>query len=857
MKARDVYLGVLLVLTAASAGRTPAAEFSSLHLDAGPILLHANMDQQWGGHTFAYLLEGERAIFWSATMYNPDGKTWGSLIGQFPKPGIDAPPATTEIPVSDPDVKSMTQPLLLRSPDGYIHVILGVSHDTGDPGYAPGEVRYYRSAAPDDISQLVDRTECIPRIAPYNQFHLRMNAGISREGARAAIVVLAISSDGSVPFNTPVIFQGERQGADFVFRDPVKYAEPMGLFYPQIALTDDGTVITGQVWDNPDRSIARLIQLDAEANIVHREDLPADEDGNYWCLDLRPVRAEDWGELLLYYNKYPKRREDCRHEFWTYTPATHRLEQRRSIPVPESQINYGKWIPVSETRSVFLHNPSMGAFEAYDGDLLGEGAYEVVPLPATNPVLRGHVGSAYTFVPNPLQGGVSTPAAAWFATDYIPQKSHPDERIRGALVLYRIAFDAMVEAATPAEVAPVDGVALQRAIDAQAARGGTLRLAPDTTVTCTVRQDEIAGETSTHALLVRPNVDLDLNGGTLLLDLRSNSYGVRLAEGAAIRNGVIRIVHSENKGFQAIWHSVVSVGAAYGDGGTVEKPGYFSRVGHWRIESLTIDQPFEAAAIQLMSEAHDGLIRNIRILDSDKALLGIGLDWGSVGPITTADAEVPRMRELWTQGQIYSTHPHDIVIEDIEVGRLARNVDGNDAGVRCSACHHITIRDVRVAFAATAVAIFGGDFGYEFAPEAYRSMAHSRYLIEDVSIERAGIYGIVLNGTADNIYRSTLKYGYTPLLDPVHPGLQQPIVRLAHLLGVNGPSSRGIYLTAAQGATFEDVEVSGFETGVAVNDWVNAARFLSGSVSGNQENTRVRGATEPPTDTVFADGVVR
>ncbi len=126
-------------------------------------------------------------------------------------------------------------------------------------------------------------------------------------------------------------------------------------------------------------------------------------------------------------------------------------------------------------------------------------------------------------------------------------------------------------------------------------------------------------------------MELDLNGSTLLLDLRSNSYGVRLSHHSTVRNGTIRIVRSEGKGSQAIWHSAVCVGAAYGDGGTVAKPGHFSTVGHWRIEDLTIDQPFAAAGIQLMSEAHHGVIRNIRILDSEQALLGISLDWGTVG----------------------------------------------------------------------------------------------------------------------------------------------------------------------------------------------------------------------------------
>src|SRR5262249_41151733 len=157
--------------------------------------------------------------------------------------------------------------------------------------------------------------------------------------------------------------------------------------------------------------------------------------------------------------------------------------------------------------------------------------------------------------------------------------------------------------------------------------------------------------TSIHALLIPAGVTLDLNGSTLVLDLRSNSYGVRLAARSAICNGTIKVVHSAGKGSQAIWHSAVSVGAAYGDGGTVARPGHFSTVGNWRIENITIDQQCEAACIQLMSEAHHGVIRNIRILDAPQALLGISLDWGTVGPVATADALVPQMRKLWEKNE--------------------------------------------------------------------------------------------------------------------------------------------------------------------------------------------------------------
>ncbi len=401
----------------------------------------------------------------------------------------------------------------------------------------------------------------------------------------------------------------------------------------------------------------------------------------------------------------------------------------------------------------------------------------------------------------------------------------------------------------PIEVTTADE--LQQALHRHAGSHDTLQIPKGGTLTCLVREELISDEKSIHPLLIPPGVRLDLNGSTLLLDLRSNSYGVRLSNDSAIRNGTIRIVRSEGKGSQACWHSGISIGAAYGDGGTPEKPGRFSTVAHWEVEDITIDQQFAASAVQLMSEACHGILKNIRVLDSSKALLGIGLDWGSVGPITTEDKELPRMRKLWEQGQIYSTHPHDILIENIRVGKLTRNVDGNDAGVRCSACHRITIRDVDVAEAATAVAIFGGDCGYEYARTDQRELAHIGYVMEDIKIAKAQKYGIVLNGSADNIWRARRQHAYDSVRDPVHPGLDKPIIRNAVLRGGDQPNAQGIYAVAVADATIDKLDVSGFSIGVHVEDWVSGMRFRDTRFAGNKEDKRIEGATEPATGVTF------
>lgn len=401
-----------------------------------------------------------------------------------------------------------------------------------------------------------------------------------------------------------------------------------------------------------------------------------------------------------------------------------------------------------------------------------------------------------------------------------------------------------------------NGEELQQAMLKQsAAGGGMMRLSP-ATLTCFVRQDSVGGESSTHALLVPEGIELDLNGGSLLLDLRSSSYGVRLSNRSAIRNGTVRIIRSEGlprpaEMCQAIWHSVISVGAAYGSGGTVAKPGYYSTVSNWAMEDLVLEQPAESSCIQMMSQACNGVIRNIRILDSEKAKIGIGLDWGTVGPVGTADETVPQMKKLWEKNEISSTHPHHILIENITIGKLGRSVDGNDAGVRCSGCHHITIKNVEIETAMCAVALFGGDFGFEFAPDEQRKVAHTGYVIDGVNIKKARLYGLVLNGSEDNVYRSCLNHGYKSIRDPVHPGLDKPVFRNVVLRGARAPHSRGVYITATTGPTFEKVDVAQFETGVAVRNWVRSLRFRNGRIADNQSNVEVGGSIEQPIDVVF------
>jgi len=190
----------MLIATALVGSISPADATISANDD--PKVLNDSIAMQWGGHTFSYLLTGENGIFWSATAYDPDDATPTALIGQEPKEGSPIKSALSKIRFEGSNVKGNNQPQMVRSKDGYIHAFIGVTYSTDNPQYNYGRIHYYRSDKPEDITNLVDRTELIPT-QPYKDYHLRMNVGISQDGQHVVLVILAISEDAKFRLTPP------------------------------------------------------------------------------------------------------------------------------------------------------------------------------------------------------------------------------------------------------------------------------------------------------------------------------------------------------------------------------------------------------------------------------------------------------------------------------------------------------------------------------------------------------------------------------------------------------------------------------------------------------------------------------
>jgi len=421
-----------------AAASPPLTEASPIGIAEGPVLLYGNAVGEWGGHTFSYILTGQKYVFWAGMLYEPGRTSRTMLVGQYPKKEVGLQPVIIRISLEASNFYNSSLPLLVRTPDGFIHIFVGVTHDTGKPSLKPGVLRYFRSTVPDDITSVVDRTELIPTNG-YHEFHLRMNVGLSVDGKRLVWVVLAVSSEGKVPFNTPVVFFAERKGADFSFEKPMAYAPPMGLFYPLVAVVEAGAIVIGELWDDAKRPHARLVQFNWSGKITHQEDLPNEKEGSHCAYDLKPLPGQP-ENLILYATKIPADRQNCSHEFWAYSVKEMRLRLLRSIETDYSWSNSGKWLFLSDHQSVFMNNPSSGQLCAWHGDILGGREVKRTVLPRSNPLSLGLQGSYYVMAPSPLLGSAKTPGEFYFMTD-VPNAGKKAEDVGPcSLLLYRLEY---------------------------------------------------------------------------------------------------------------------------------------------------------------------------------------------------------------------------------------------------------------------------------------------------------------------------------------------------------------------------------------------------------------------------------
>lgn len=364
------------------------------------------------------------------------------------------------------------------------------------------------------------------------------------------------------------------------------------------------------------------------------------------------------------------------------------------------------------------------------------------------------------------------------------------------------------------------------------------------------------------APVILDNVSLDLNGGTLALLLSdTNATGVRLRSGATLRNGIISVRSSGVPSLQGAAHAPVVVGPLYGEGGTPGRVSSNEGVSGWTIKDLTLSSDKDAevgggrrvgaAAIAIMGNSHHGLIENIRVPDSPYMLGGIHMDWGTVGPIRSDS--IPANRALFQASRAYTSHPHNIVVRNIRIGRLTRplSASGGSFGIRLSGVHDIEVSDVSIE-SVTEAAFYhtAGDLGFEFAkaetkPLACKGIRFSRGQVRD----GASAYLIWTDSYADNISRARAN-GYRPMLDPIHP----TDLVFEKIVGVADPSRAnfGIRINHQRGGRIIDCVADGFKRGFYIDEQVDGLVLVRPvAINSAEHGISVEHPSRPPRNIVI------
>lgn len=370
-------------------------------------------------------------------------------------------------------------------------------------------------------------------------------------------------------------------------------------------------------------------------------------------------------------------------------------------------------------------------------------------------------------------------------------------------------------------------------------------------------------------IIVLDNVDLNLNGGTIRLRLSArDAVGARLRSGATLRNGRIIVSSSGTPSLQAGVHAPVVVGPIYGQGGTPDRPSPDEGVSGWTIRDLVLsgDKDVDAgngahvgsAAIQVYGGAHNGLIENIEVADSPYLQAGVMLDWAFVGPISSST--IPTDAANFRNGRSYTTHPHQIVLRNIRIGRLSRPAgpSGGTFGIRLSGVHDISVSNVRIA-SVTGAAFFhtAGDLGFEFAPAAVKPLACRGIRIADGEVaDGSTAYLIWTNSYADNVGREVAR-GYRAMMDPIH----STDIVFENIRGDGrgrADANYGIRVDHQRGGQVVDCTARGYRRGFYVDEQVDGLTLVRPVAIDNAEHgISVEHPSRPPRNVVVDSPIAR
>lgn len=340
--------------------------------------------------------------------------------------------------------------------------------------------------------------------------------------------------------------------------------------------------------------------------------------------------------------------------------------------------------------------------------------------------------------------------------------------------------------------------------------GGTVTTLPGSTYYATV------------APVLKSGVEIDGGWSRLNLTLGTGDvFGVRIVTNSGIRRLRIYVTSTGSPSSQYIFHAPISIGAPNNNGDSAGSVNAFQTAYNWFIEDVELGNSREfGPCIQGMGDIYNGTIRRVSIPDSSTCS-GVHLDWGNVG--TTQSSDIAGTKISFQAGNSYTTHPHNITIEDVICGNLSVTPSG-DLGshiVRLSACYNVMAKNLEAENVTRAGwAHTGGDLGFEFAlasikPHACKGNKCEGIVLTDMQ-STASANGAIIDTLADNIYREQFLAGYVPLMNPLMHG--DVTLERCSLAGPNADSQYGARIIQARGVSVKGVSAQKWQYGIWVDE---------------------------------------
>jgi hypothetical protein len=238
---------------------------------------------------------------------------------------------------------------------------------------------------------------------------------------------------------------------------------------------------------------------------------------------------------------------------------------------------------------------------------------------------------------------------------------------------------------------------------------------------------------------------------------------------------------------------------------------------------------------------------------------GVFMDWAMVGPIASAN-DMNINKEAFLAGAAYTTHPHNIKVRNVRIGRMTRKLTaaGGSFGVRLSGVYDVDVSGV-VIKAVTEAGFYhtAGDLGFEYAPQSVKPNACRGIRISDIEVLDASEgYLSWTNSWADNVGRAADR-GYRPMLDPIHTtDLLLQNVRGAERS--HSGANYGIRVDHQRGGSFVDCAVHGYRRGFYIDEQVYGVTLVRPVSSGNAEHgISVEHPSRPPRNIRILNAVAK